>query len=199
MTLSNNEDVGLHLQPLVIPSDAFDPGEIDFSDPIAVKCALEQTTAGCLFTDEAIASMCAQDLARTLFFNGPMDENHPHVVALRDWVEPTYDHLSEVEDKQLLALLICDGIMYGTTKECQELIKSVEDEGIFGALAQAKLQPPMAIRTKRPSWYRPFKPSSFRGQTPNLFEAFGEEWKVSNSAEQAHATNTSVNKQPIGK
>lgn len=158
----------------LIASDGYRPEDSDFVSLPAVKAALKKTTFGHIHPDETVEAMFEAGLARELFPNCAVDENHPNALAWLDYIEPSFDHLSEVNDKQLLALLICDGFMYGNNRARRELILSVKDEGIFGALAQAKLQPPMTIRSKSPSWYRPFRPSAFRGQVPNLFTSFAE-------------------------
>ena len=135
--------------------DAFDLSGIDFANPDAVEKALFGSLLGDIVPRETIELMCRAGHARELFPNCVMDENHPQVVALRDWIEPSIDDLWEEEDLETRALLIAARGVYATDKTRRDLILSVKDAGIFGALAQALLQEPMTIRRKRPSWVPP--------------------------------------------
>jgi hypothetical protein len=176
MSTHKLEDADLRFEPISIPSDAFDPGDIDYSDPVAVKAALEQTTVGCLFTDQGLASICRQGHARELFAtSAPKDANDPHLVSLRDWIEPSVGHLWEVDDLELRALLIIATAVHGTDEARRKLIVSVKDAGIFSVLAQANLREPEPTRRRSwPWWYRPWRRYRSPDIMPSLFTLCGE-------------------------
>jgi hypothetical protein len=48
----------------------------------------------------------------------------------------------------------------------------------------------------RRRWYRrPIRPSSARGDLPNLFEAFGEEWRMPSTPKRTRGDNKTVDDQ----
>lgn len=157
----------------VIPSDAFVVGDIDFANPVEVKDALARTTFGNLFSDEAVETACRRGTARDLFPNSPMDEDHPHVQSMRNWVEPSVDNLWAELDLETRALMITSSQVYGTDEDRRALILSVKDAGIFGALAQANLPEPEPTRRRPwPWWYRPWRRNRSSSIWPNLFARF---------------------------
>ncbi|MGY3388759.1 hypothetical protein ACVWW6_001350 [Bradyrhizobium sp. USDA 3311] len=156
------------------PQDAFVPNDIDFSNPVAVKAALTQTTFGHIVPDDTIEAMCRAGIARELFANCGMDENHPQLVALREWVAPTPDHLWLIDDLELRAFEIIVNRVHGTDPQRRELILSVADSGVFGTLAQANLCEARTIAHVRPYWYTPRSRKRSPNVMPSLFTSAEE-------------------------
>ncbi|MBX9650569.1 MAG: hypothetical protein K2X57_26340 [Xanthobacteraceae bacterium] len=155
-------------------TDGFVVGDIDFSDPVQVRRALDQTTiTGSLFSDEAIAAVCRAGTARELFPNIEPVEDSYQVRSLRDWIEPDAKAIMEIADLEERAWFIILHAIHGTTEELFRAIATVEDAGIVGALAQANLREPMP-RTRRPWpwWYRPRVPQTSPAVGPDLFTMF---------------------------
>ncbi|MEY9135021.1 hypothetical protein ACVMII_003925 [Bradyrhizobium diazoefficiens] len=160
--------------PLDIPTDAYLPADVDFTDPVAVKTALGNETFGHLLPEETIEAMCKQGLGRELFANCAKDENHPQLVALREWVDPSPDHLWLIEDLELRAFEIIVNQVHGTDPKRRELILSVEQSGVFGALAQANLREARTVARVRPYWYSPRSRKRSPNVMPNLFTPIEE-------------------------
>ena len=179
--LGETTDVSVHEQrvdacPSIIASDAFVVGDIDFSDPIAVRRELDMTTLnGTMFSDEAVAAACRAGTARDLFPNVEPSEDSYEVQVLRDWVEPGVKPIMEIADLEERALFIILHAIHGSTKELREAIESVKDAGIFGILAQANLREPMPrTRMGWPWWYRPRSRQTTPQVGPCLFALLGE-------------------------
>lgn len=157
---------------LPIPSDEFRPGDIDGSDPVAVKAGLLQTTFGYLVPDATIEVMCRHDRGCDLF--GLTEESDPQFAALKEFVDPGDDWLNDVPELTDRALLILGGHVYATDEARGKVIELVKDAGIFGALAQANLTIPTKATRRWPWWCRPWRRNSSPSIMPNLFMLFGE-------------------------
>jgi hypothetical protein len=157
-------------------TDAFVVGDIDFSDPVQVRRALDQTTiTGSLFSDEAIAAACCAGTARRLFPNPELSEDSYEVQTLRAWIEPDAKSIMAIAELEERAWFIVLHAIHGTTEELRQAIVSVEDAGIIGVLAQANLREPMPRTPKRwPWWYRPRSRQTSPDVGSDLFTQFGE-------------------------
>jgi hypothetical protein len=152
-------------------------GALDPFDSASVKALLTRIYPFAeIVSDEGINEQCRLGQGRKLLEAFvPYMNSDAELRRLKDWIEMPISSIEKNPDLESRAWDIVYSPIYGTDEERRKLIESVKDAGLIGALAQAKLREPMTIRTKRPSWYRPFTPSSFRGTPPNLFTSFGED------------------------
>jgi hypothetical protein len=162
--------------PLSLSEIASAIADIDPFNSASVKALLARIYPFAdILSDAGIDEQCRLGRGRDLLAAlAPNMSSDAELKRLSDWIDTPIASIKDNPDPESRAWEIVCNPIYGTDEERRELIESVKDAGLIGALAQAKLQPPMTIRTKRPSWYRPFKPSSFRGTLPNLFASFGE-------------------------
>lgn len=150
--------------------DTADFSNVDGSDAAAVRDALSRTTFGHILDDAGIDAMCAAGMGRELLPNATTVIPQ----SLVAWIDPDIAQLEAITDKAELAWLICTKPIYGTCERRVKLIKSVADEGFFGAFAQAMLTlPTNKARRPWPWWYRPWRRTG-ASPLPNLFQAFGE-------------------------
>lgn len=130
---------------------------IDYADAVAVRELIcEIHPFGGLLRYEGIVETCRRGYGRDLVeLSTPPNIPEPEEIALAEVFDPSVEWIMNIEQLEHRAYVILVTGFFGADEAHKEAIRSVQDAGVVGLLAQANLRPPeKAKRRKAPSHRR---------------------------------------------
>jgi hypothetical protein len=124
--------------------------EVDFADPVDLHAAIRRVHPfGDIIRFDGIVEACANNRGQELLkLLTPLQAPAFEEVAITE-IMPTVDWIASITCLQTRAEMICRTQFFGTCPVSRALIAEVADAGPLGVLAQAYLQPPAKLRSRR--------------------------------------------------